>query len=302
MKLRIAESPLPLRKAIRKINTDIIYHKGRYSTLQERLERHDSGIIITDYVGDVVNLLINKPKPYRIVYDTVFGVYGIGDAYNFIHGDIQNVLKEYGYEEKTTHTVTLRSKKVRDYVVKNHEIKSQVLLSFEPYNINDMSWEVGGFVGERASSCYITTGVILTTSPLDIEVPDLYNNIKKRNFLLDKSYESKIIHTLEHTALEYQKQELSIIDKIVSDSDFEHTDYTGCYNYLLKYNKRPDLSDILKGFVPGKTLHFPHNLDYRLHDVQGKIIDIYHKIQDIKKYGIQYMKDTFGDIWDVTED
>ena len=302
MKLRIAEAHLPLRKAIRKINTNIIYHKGRYSTVQEKLEKHDSGIIITDYVGDVVNLLINKPKPYRIVYDTVFDVYGIGDAYNFIHGDIQDVLKEYGYEEKTTHTVTLRNKKVNNYVVKNHEVSSHVLLSFEPYNTHDMSWEVGGFVGERPSSCYITTGVILTTSPLNIKVPDLYNNLKKRNFLLDKSYESKIIHTLEQTALEYQKQELSIIDKIVSDSDFEYKDYIGCYNYLLKYNKRPNLSNIFKGFVPGETLDFPHNLDYNLQDVQGKIIDIYHKIQDIKKYGIQYMKDTFGDLWDVIED
>lgn len=302
MKLRIEEANVPLRKAPRKISNDIIYHKCIYSAIQERLEKHDSGIIITDYVGDIVNLLINKPKPYRIVYDTVYDIYGIGDAYNFIHGDIQDVLKEYGYEEKTTHTVTLRSKKVNNYVVKNHEVKSQVLLSFEPYSTHDMSWEIGGFVGERASSCYITTGVILTTSPLDIKVPDLYNNLKKRNFLLDESYESKIIHTLEQTALEYQKQELSIIDKIVSDSDFEYTDYIGCYNYLLKYNKRPNLSNIFKGFVPGETLDFPHNLDYKLQDVQGKIIDIYHKIQDIKKYGIQYMKDTFADLWDVTDD
>jgi len=60
-----------------------------------KLESDD--IILTDYAGDIVNLLLNKPKCYRIVYvpSDIYGstkndgdIYLIGDAIEFLHDDL----------------------------------------------------------------------------------------------------------------------------------------------------------------------------------------------------------------------
>lgn len=45
-------------------------------------------IIITDYAGDVLNLFLNKPKAYRVVYVPQDDLYLLGNALNNIHKDI----------------------------------------------------------------------------------------------------------------------------------------------------------------------------------------------------------------------
>ena len=53
--------------------------------LTEKLENISEGCYATDYVGDVVNWILNKPKPYRILYDSHFDVWVICDALENTH-------------------------------------------------------------------------------------------------------------------------------------------------------------------------------------------------------------------------
>ena len=54
-------------------------------TLTEKLEEVADGTYATDSAGDIANWLLNKPKPYRIIYDTKFDIWIIGDAMQTIH-------------------------------------------------------------------------------------------------------------------------------------------------------------------------------------------------------------------------
>lgn len=63
-------------------------------------------IILTDYAGDIVNLLLNKPKCYRIVYvpSDIYGsskndgdIYLIGDAIQFLHEDLLEIAVYEGW-------------------------------------------------------------------------------------------------------------------------------------------------------------------------------------------------------------
>lgn len=53
--------------------------------INERLQRLGSDMFITDYAGDIVNLLVNKPKAYRFLYDAQADLYMICDAWDYIH-------------------------------------------------------------------------------------------------------------------------------------------------------------------------------------------------------------------------
>ena len=53
--------------------------------ITENLENISEGCYATDYVGDVVNWILNKPKPYRILYDSHFDVWVICDALENTH-------------------------------------------------------------------------------------------------------------------------------------------------------------------------------------------------------------------------
>lgn len=57
-------------------------------SLNEKLEELEQGMYATQSAYDILNLMKNKPKAYRIVFDTNNKYYFIGDAYNYIHQDI----------------------------------------------------------------------------------------------------------------------------------------------------------------------------------------------------------------------
>ena len=157
--------------------------------IKEGIKQIDSGIYITDYVGDVVNLLINKPKPYRLVWNKIDDVYGIGDAYKYIHGNIEDAMLKQGYGNEDLYKSTNIDKTHSEF-------------TFVPYGNVDNSWEVGGFVGERNSTTYIPSGIILTNEDLQQDVPDLYNKLK-RNKLLNMDI-TKIEKILTNYAKELQ--------------------------------------------------------------------------------------------------
>jgi hypothetical protein len=58
------------------------------NVLKERLQKLGSDMFITDYAGDIVNLLVNKPKAYRFLYDAQADLYMICDAWDYIHMDM----------------------------------------------------------------------------------------------------------------------------------------------------------------------------------------------------------------------
>ena len=73
-----------------------IYNKGIWSnssanvmeSFNEKFEELEENIFATNSAYDVLNVIKNKPKPYRLIYDRNIHQYFIGDAYNYIHQDL----------------------------------------------------------------------------------------------------------------------------------------------------------------------------------------------------------------------
>lgn len=76
-------------------------NRERKSALKERLQKLGSDMFITDYAGDIVNLLVNKPKAYRFLYDAQADLYMICDAWDYIHMDmVKQAFKEGWYADE----------------------------------------------------------------------------------------------------------------------------------------------------------------------------------------------------------
>lgn len=65
--------------------------------IKEGLEVLDNGIIVTDYAGDIANLLVNKPKNYRITYDNNIDVWSIVDSTKMEHREMAEVVAKSGF-------------------------------------------------------------------------------------------------------------------------------------------------------------------------------------------------------------
>lgn len=65
--------------------------------LEERLEEIETGIYATQSAYDILNLMKNKGKPYRFVYDKNIRMYFIGDAYNFVHTNLLEAAYQSGF-------------------------------------------------------------------------------------------------------------------------------------------------------------------------------------------------------------
>lgn len=70
-------------------------------TIKEGLEVLENGMIVTDYAGDVANLLINKPKNYRILYDANIDLWAIAESYNIEHKDMSAYIAKSGFIDPT---------------------------------------------------------------------------------------------------------------------------------------------------------------------------------------------------------
>lgn len=93
----------------------------------ERLEEIDDSIYATKSAYDILNLLKNKPKAYRVAYDNNVGHYFIGPAYNYVHQD----LIEAAYYS-AFYPDMLSSGEVYDYIINNMEDGNLLLFSFAP--------------------------------------------------------------------------------------------------------------------------------------------------------------------------
>jgi hypothetical protein len=77
--------------------TDTTKEESLKLRIREKLENIANGIYATDSATDVANWLVNKPKAYRILYDSKRDVYGIADALKATHMDIARHLYRTGY-------------------------------------------------------------------------------------------------------------------------------------------------------------------------------------------------------------
>jgi hypothetical protein len=84
--------------------------------INERLEQISNSTYCTDYVGDITNWILNKPKAYRIIYDSIFDVWCIADALENIHWLMIKDLFDSGYllNSKTDLTSWIRDAREKD--------------------------------------------------------------------------------------------------------------------------------------------------------------------------------------------
>ena len=74
-------------------------------SMVEQLEEITPNTYCSDYVGDIVNWIINKPKPYRILYDSKFDVWCIADAISKTHWQMAEDLFDSNYLLNVTNSL-----------------------------------------------------------------------------------------------------------------------------------------------------------------------------------------------------
>lgn len=71
--------------------------KIKENSINESLEKISDETYCTDYVGDVASWILNKPKPYRILYDKHFDIWCIADALENTHEGMSIDIFKSGY-------------------------------------------------------------------------------------------------------------------------------------------------------------------------------------------------------------
>lgn len=180
--------------------------------IKESLEQLESDMFVTDYVGDVVNLMVNKPKPYRFIWERPTDTYVIGDGERYIHRNLIVSAKKSGYINSYNNSVTGM---------------------FIPYKQMVSDW----LVEERNDRTYIKTGIILTDGDFSKQFPELFTKLKNtRNLITKENPEllNDILKNHRRDIEEAQKEEAQILS-IFRKSDIEmKKDYKG-YGTLKDY-------------------------------------------------------------------
>jgi len=147
--------------------------------IKERLEQTKYGFV-TNYAGDIVNFMVNKPKIYRITYYPGLDIYAICDGYENIHLSNDRSLEELGYVDEVLHD--------EDFI--------NFLFIPTEFIDDKEKWEVYG-VGEneRAYLTPITTGYIITYDgeTLTQDISELYEILKRRHLLVDLKPKNDIL-------------------------------------------------------------------------------------------------------------
>ena len=246
--------------------------------INESLEQLEPDMFVTDYVGDIVNLLVNKPKQYRILWDYSTDVYVIGNANTYIHRNLLYAIKNAGYTQTYNNN------------------KSCV---FIPYTQMESYWEVE----DRTERTYITTGIITTDGDFSKLFPDLYNKLKSTQNLITKDSKKlkDLIIGYQKQLEELQKEEKQLLS-IFRNSDIEmKKDYKGygnLKNYLmLRKHKMDRINDDLSALCLDDIFVLPKTSDQRIRfwkeynkDINGyNLYDLKNNLYDnIYKQGTMY--------------
>lgn len=187
-------------------------------SLDERLEEIADSTYATDSATDIANWLINKPKPYRIIYDKKFDVWCIADAMKNTHKDMSIDLFDsdylYGISRKVDDYINFArndgdfnsgytdAEVYSDYGFDHYYLKG---LFFIPKDMNYRDYEESGFY---SSEIPITSGTIFVQDSYEFSEQGIFRDLYKK---LDRMGEIK--SSLENI----WKQ----IKKDYKDKDFE---------------------------------------------------------------------------------
>lgn len=205
----------------------------REENLKEKLERiSDDDVFATDSVGDIVNWLINKPKPYRIVYDRCRDIWIIGDANKNTHRTMTIDLVDSDYildyikpEQFDAWRNQYNMKYYTDSEVYNEvawNIETDLYgIIFIPNNYDYYDYEDSGFY---SISYPIETGQIYVRkaiyfSPDGVFSP-LFNKLKMFGYLKkDKKSLDDILRWVQHKAFDSRTMLIKFIE-ISGDMEF----------------------------------------------------------------------------------
>lgn len=213
--------------------------------IQEGLEEIANDVYCSDYVGDVTNWLLNKPKPYRILYDSQHDIWCVGNAINVTHGDMAYELYKTGYVEKyITDGENALIRKVAD------QYGVSMTRAFDIIGFNN-GWLVGAF--------FIPNGLEYA----DYEDSEFYKERFEITtgtlFFRNKSY---------FTNRGVFKDLFLKLKQLEAFSDSEHVDYSGYTEQLHRSGVRYQLNYVehgrIIGFIPIDILEDEHTI--RIYD------------------------------------
>ena len=142
-------------------------------SLDERLEDIGNSTYCTDSAQDIANWIVNKPMPYRVIYDKKYDVWCIADAEVQTHKDMSIDMFDsnylYGIAKNLDSDIELMRKEdnlndgwtdaeaYSDYQFDHYNIKG---LIFIPENMEYRDYEESGFYSAKTE---LVNGTIFTT-------------------------------------------------------------------------------------------------------------------------------------------
>ena len=158
--------------------------------IKEKLENISEGCYATDLVGDVVNWILNKPKPYRILYDSHFDVWVICDALenthkgmaldlfdsDYLYGVTKNLdgYIKFARNDGTYNSGYTDAEVYTDYGFDHYYLKG---LFFIPYDKEYSDYENSRFYDVETP---ITTGTIFTSYPGEFSPDGIFKDLYKK--------------------------------------------------------------------------------------------------------------------------
>ena len=235
-------------------------------------------IIITDYAGDVLNLFLNKPKAYRVVYIPQDDLYVLGNAMNTVHMEIIKKafhagwlpnLKSYLKQHKMTVSAFERNEAINFIFLPESAITDK----FGKFTDDYITVEYDG------AEYPLETGSVFTKNIhgknfLKDNVPELYN--KLMNNVID---EYRVLKESEELC-EYDNNQASLLNvqnqlrKKIGD-DFSFIGGSTVPKFKIKSNDVPDVEIVIT--VNGKNVECT--------PVYDGVADTLHK-----KRGIAFMR------------
>lgn len=217
--------------------------KLRYLT--ERLEEICTSTYATDSAQDIANWLINKPKPYRVLYDRYYDVWVIADANDQTHSDMAIDLFDSGYLYGVAKDLYGDIKRIRndesnsrgdyynsgwtdaevyqDYGFDHYQLKG---LIFIPYGMEYRDYEESGFYSYKKD---IQTGTIFTQRPTEFSSDGIFKSLYNKLAIMKALQpEKKEVESLD--ALWGRVMVLKDVDKMVT----AFTDFAKARGYTQK--------------------------------------------------------------------
>lgn len=159
--------------------------------LGEGLEEISNSTYCTDSAADVANWIINKPKPYRVLYDSKFDIWCIADATQNTHKDMSIDIFDSGYVYDNPEHIdvdayidSLRKENTRYhsgwtdaevYSDDGFDNGTLVGLFFIPEGLNYSDYEESGFYPKQTR---VTTGTIFTRRSDDL--PNYFTSLWRK--------------------------------------------------------------------------------------------------------------------------